>query len=131
MKHASARVAPPLDDDERNDFIRRYLVRCVEEDHRGSDIVLGGYAASWELAKWIKQWARETKPNAILRGIVKDLERAFRRGDVLAKNRIMCGVMEHAFELPAVRPLFDSWKKDGELAEAHQLATDWGRTHEE
>ena len=117
---------PDLLGDDHIEFARRYLLRCIEENPPSGDYLHGGYEAAWELAACLKQW--HNKP---LRGIATDLDKLYRRGDDATRNRILCGVLEHAFENPAVRPFFASWERDEELREAYRLALEWGAAHEE
>ena len=124
--YALTRSHPDLLGDDHIEFARRYLLRCIEENPRGGDYLFGGYEAAWELAACLKQW--RGKP---LRGIANDLDKLYRRGDHAIRNRILCGVLEHAFEEPAVRPFFASWERDEELREAYRLASEWGTAHEE
>lgn len=113
---------PPAD---AADFMRRYLLRCIEENPPSGDYLHGGYEASWELAALLRKWGGRS-----VRGIAVDLERLYRRGDPATKNRILCGVLEHAFEDPALRKSFASWERDEELRDAYRLALEWGEAHE-
>lgn len=114
--------------DQDIDFMRRYLLRCIEENPNPGDYLHGGYEAAWELAACLKQWRTKTpKP---LRGIALDLQKVYRRGDDATRNRIACGVMEHAFEDPALRPYFADWDREEDLREAYKLALEWGAAHE-
>jgi len=117
---------PDLLGDDHIDFSRRYLLRCLEENPRGGDYLHGGYEAAWELAACLKKWS---SPQA-LRGIAIDLDKLYRRGDHATRNRILCGVLEHAFEDPAVRSYFASWERNDDLREAYRLALEWGAAHE-
>jgi hypothetical protein len=129
---ASARIHPELTADEQLDFMRRYLLRCIEENPAPGDYLHGGYEAAWELAASLKQWRRGGgKAAKTLRGVALDLEKIYRRGDPATKNRILCGVLEHAFEDPALRPYFADWDRDEDLREAYKLALEWGAAHEQ
>ena len=117
--------------EEQIDFMRRYLLRCIEENPTPGDYLHGGYQAAWELAGRLKHWrAQGGRATKVLRGIALDLEKIYRRGDDAARNRILCGVLEHAFEDPALRPYFTDWDRDGDLREAYRLALEWGSAHE-
>jgi hypothetical protein len=128
---AWARIQPPPTADEQTDFMRRYLLRCIEENPTPGDYLHGGYEAAWELASTLKHWRTlGGRVAAKIRGVALDLEKIYRRGDQATQNRILCGVMEHAFEDPAVRPYFVDWERDPELREAYKLAVEWGAAHE-
>lgn len=118
--------------EEAADFMRRYLVRCIEENPTPGDHLHGGYEAAWDLAALLKEWRRRGgRVAANLRGIALELEKLYRRGDSATKNRVLCGVLEHAFEDAALRLIFSNWDRDEELREAYNLALDWGESHEE
>ena len=128
---AWSRITPEIPGDEQIEFMRRYLLRCIEENPTPGDYLHGGYEAAWELADCLKHWRAQDGSTAnALRGIAIDLEKAYRRADAAMKNRILCGVMEHAFEDPAVRQYFSNWERDTELREAYKLALEWGSAHE-
>lgn len=127
-----SRIQPELAADEQVEFKRRYLLRCIEENPPSGDYLHGGYEAAWELAGTLKHWRRMGgRAAASLRGIAVDLEKIYRRGDPATRNRVLCGVLEHAFEDPALRPFFSNWERDPELREAYKLAVEWGAAHEE
>lgn len=117
--------------EEAADFMRRYLIRCIEENPAPGDHLHGGYEAAWDLAALLKEWRRRGgRVAATVRGIALELEKLYRRGDPATKNRVLCGVLEHAFEDAALRPYFSNWDRDEELREAYDLAMDWGESHE-
>lgn len=129
--YALAQRHPGILGDDEVEFARRYLLRCLEENPPSNDYLLGGYQAAWELASCLKRWRAEGgKAAKALRGIALDLEKSFRGGDDATKNRILCGILEHAFEDPALRPYFANWERDEELREAYRLGVEWGSAHE-
>ena len=126
----SDRVEMPIE--EQVEFMRRYLLRCILENPAPGEYLHGGYEAAWELASKLKAWRRlGGRAASSIRGIAIDLDRAYRRGDDAARNRVLCGVMEHAFEDPAIRPYFADWERDAEMREVYKLALEWGTAHEE
>ena len=129
-EQAWARITPEIAIDEQIDFMRRYLLRCIEENPSPGEHLHGGYEAAWELAACMKHWrALGGKAAAHVRGISLELEKMYRRAEPAAKNRILCGVLEHAFEEPALRPYFVNWDRDCDLREAYKLAMEWGAAH--
>ena len=117
--------------EEAADFMRRYLMRCIEENPAPGDYLHGGYEAAWDLAALLKSWRRGGGRLAMsIRGTAVELEKLYRRADPATRNRVLCGVLEHAFEDPALRPYFSNWDRD-ELREAYELAMDWGEGHED
>ena len=126
-----SRIAPELTPEEHSEFVRRYLLRCIEENPAPGEHLHGGYEAAWELAAMLRHWRRlGGRPAANIRGIALDLEKIYRRGEPATQNRILCGVLEHAFEDPALRPYFVDWERDADLRDAYKLALEWGSAHE-
>lgn len=126
------RPATQFPPEEAADFMRRYLIRCIEENPAPGNHLHGGYEAAWDLAALLKEWRRRGgRVATTVRGIALELEKLYRRGDSGTKNRVLCGVLEHAFEDAALRPYFSNWDRDEELREAYNLALDWGESHEE
>jgi hypothetical protein len=127
-----ARIQPEISGDEHTDFMRRYLLRCIEENPSSGDHLHGGFEAAWELAAVLKHWRKlGGRIAASIRGAALDLEKIYRRGEPATQNRILCGVLEHAFEDPAIRPYFIDWERDADLREAYKLALEWGSAHEQ
>lgn len=127
-----ARIDPEIPAEEQVEFMRRYLLRCIEENPTPGDYLHGGYEAAWELAACLRTWRRNGgRVAGAIRGIAAELEEIYRRGDAPVRNRILCGVMEHAFEDPAVRKYFAGWDRDCDLREAYKLAAEWGTAHED
>jgi hypothetical protein len=125
-------IQPVMSLEEHAEFTRRYLLRCIEENPSPGEHLHGGYEAAWELAVVLKQWRRRGgRIAATIRGVALDLEKIYRRGEPATQNRVLCGVMEHAFEDPALRPYFVDWERDADLRDAYKLAVEWGSTHEE
>ncbi|HEY0143394.1 MAG TPA: hypothetical protein VGF48_21050 [Thermoanaerobaculia bacterium] len=129
---AYERIDPSFDSEQAIEFTRRYLLRCIEENPSPGELLHGGYEAAWELATLLKEWrTRGGKPADAIRGVAIDLEKVYRRGDTAAKTRVLCGVLEHAFEDAALRRHFSNWERgDAELREAFKLAMEWGLSHE-
>ena len=126
-----ARIQPEIPGEEHTEFMRRYLLRCIEENPSPGDHLHGGFEAAWELAATLKHWRRAGgRIAANIRRIALDLEKIYKRGEPATQNRIQCGVLEHAFEDPAVRPYFVNWERDADLRDAYRLAVEWGTAHE-
>jgi hypothetical protein len=131
-EEAWSRVEPGMPPEEQVGFMRGYLLRCIEENPPPGEHLHGGFEAAWELAAHMKLWRRRGgRVAAHLRGIALDLEKLYRRAEPAARNRILCGVMEHLFEDPALRTLFASWERNEELRDAYRMAMEWGGAHEE
>lgn len=128
---AWTRIQPEPSAEEHLEFMRRYLLRCIEENPPSGDYLHGGFEAAWELAATLKHWRRSGgKMTNMIRGVALDLEKIYRRGEPATQNRILCGVLEHAFEDPAIRPYFVDWERDADLRDAYKLAVEWGSAHE-
>lgn len=131
LDKACARIQPELESEETTALVRRYLLRCIEENPTPDDWVHGGFEAAWELAICLKRWRVDGTPENALRDTVAALKSLYRRADETTRNRILCGVLEHALEDPGVRPYFAEWQRHRDLREAHKLAMEWGMAHEE
>lgn len=131
IARAHERIVPELGD-EAMEFVRRYLLRCIEENPAPGDLLHGGYEAAWELAAMLKQWRQHGGRAAdAVRAVAVDLEKLYRRADPATKNRVLCGVLEHAFEDPGLRRHFTNWDRGShELRDAYKLALEWGEAHE-
>ena len=131
-EEAWSRIQPEIPIEEQVDFMRRYLLRCIDENPPPGEHLHGGYEAAWELAGSMKHWRTlGGRAAAAVRSIAVELEKLYRRADSATQNRILCGVLEHAFEDPALRPYFANWDRDPELRDAYRLAVEWGAAHEE
>jgi hypothetical protein len=130
-ERAWSRIHPEIATHEQVDFMRRYLLRCIEENPTPGQYLHGGYEAAWTLVGCMKHWKKMGgRAASSLRGIAADLEALFRRAEPATQNRIVCGVLEHLFEEPALRAYFAHWDRDCELRDAYQLAAEWGTAHE-
>lgn len=128
---APSRIQPEIPIEEQADFMCRYLLRCIQENPPPGEHLHGGFEAAWELAACLKHWrSLGGKAAAKIRPVALELEKLYRRSEPAVQNRILCGVLEHAFEDPALRPCFAAWNRDRELREAYQLAVEWGSAHE-
>jgi hypothetical protein len=131
MDRAWSRIEPEMPAEEQVAFMLRYLLCCVEENPAPGEFLHGGFQAAWQLASSLKEWRRRGGRVATLaRNAVAQLERLYRGRDAARRNRVLCGVLEHAFEDPEVRPWFAQWDRDCELREAYRLASEWGRAKE-
>ena len=100
--------------DETCGFMTRYLLSCIHENVQDDDgDVASGYEAAWNLAACLKHWAGklpETQP--VMSKAASRLPT--RTGRLMTTSEIACsnGTLEHALEVPAVRPYFAAWKDD-------------------
>ena len=69
--------------------------------------------------------------DAALRYIVSSIRRLYLDRGRLQRQRIVHGLLEHAFECPGLRSIFKSWSRHPELRKAHRDASLWGDTVEE
>ena len=131
VEETPARIDPEMPAEECAEFVRRYLVRCIDENPMPGEYLHGGWEAAWLLAAHMKVWRRrEARGADSLQPVTAELERMYRRADPAVRNRVLCGVLEHAFEDPELRPAFSHWDRDGDLRDAWRLALEWGRAKE-
>ena len=125
---AWGRIEPQLDLDETCTLIREYLLRCIEEDREG-DEVLHRYEAAAVLESWFDHLIDLDGTDAVLQqtaGAVTDL---YLRGDTRIREAIQEGFLEHVFEQVRLRGLFDHWARDPRLQPAWEAALAWGEAH--
>lgn len=123
-------IVPEPDMDETCVFITRYLLRCIHENVRDNDEVPNGYEAAWELAACLKHWADKLpETQAVLSAAAAQFTAAYRAGDEAERECLLNGMLEHALESAAVRPYFDSWRRDTMLSGAWRLAMEWAIAH--
>jgi hypothetical protein len=111
--------------------MRRYLLRCIEENPAPGDHLHGGYEAAWELAAALKQWRRARRTlAATCRGVALDFEKhlsARRARDAEPHPLRRHGARVRRSRHPAVLCV---WERDEDLRDAYKLAVEWGSTHE-
>ena len=127
---AYCRIKPELGMVATCNFIKDYLMRCLAENPEAGDYIHSGYEAAWELAGWLKHLENlGADTEQVIRQVASDVEGLYRRSDRDARERIINGFLEHVFERPSLRRLFDRWRQDPELGEAYTLASEWGDAH--
>lgn len=132
IETASSRIEPELPVEECADLVRRYLVRCIVENPLPGEMLHGGWQAAWLLAAHMKAWRRRGgTAGAAVEALRSELEQMYRRDDPALRSRILCGLLEHAFEEPSLRASFAHWDRDCELRDAYRLAMEWGRSKEQ
>jgi hypothetical protein len=131
LSQTHCRVHPVPDPMERWSFIRKYLLRCIQQNPP-SNHVHSGYEAAWELAGWIKSWALGLPGSRQALEVAEhDLAAAWKTGDDGVRDRLVNGTLEHALEKACVRPFFAHWENDPSLNEAWQPAMSWATTRGE
>ena len=120
-------IEPEPDMDETCGFMTRYLLSCIHENVQDDDgDVASGYEAAWNLAACLKHWAGklpETQP--VMSKAASKIADAYRTADDDERDRLLNGTLEHALEVPAVRPYFAAWKDDPVLGKPWRLAMEW------
>lgn len=123
-------IQPDLDWNAIRPFVLAYLIRCIRDD-RGSELTHSGYEAAWELAAILKFWAKYDELSSLVQQAEQELARSYISGDDALRDRIVNGTVEHALELPCVRPYFARWESHPELRNAWSLAMLWAKAHED
>jgi hypothetical protein len=127
------RIEPTIAGDTQCRFMLRFLVDCIRENDAGGDqphSVMTQFEAATELTSCLKHWLGRANPQ-IFREAAVQLERLFKASDADTRNRIETFTLEHILEAPALRPYFEYWERDPELATAFAAALAWGRAHEQ
>lgn len=117
----SARVTPPLSDDEFSQLSVEYLKRCLLGAQEG-EWVQSRFEAAWALVSWLARHAKQ--PNAKAVDFVRWLGDSYKANPRL-RNVVITGLLEHVLGSKDVDRLFASWERDPELAQALSSAREW------
>jgi hypothetical protein len=115
---AWVRITPAPTRDEQCGFMADYLLGCIAADRSADDFVHSGFAAGYELAAWLKHLATMPGTELVISRGAESLAELFKASDDATRNRIETAALEHALELPALRPFFTAWASDPVLAGA-------------
>jgi hypothetical protein len=114
---------------EIRDFMRRYLERCLVEDHTNSTYAESPYLAAHSVRAWFsREWGR----NRAVAGEIRDwLASICRCGDQRVREAVLLGTLEHLFQDDAIAEYFMTWERDPMLSplvsEARRLADGFRR----
>jgi len=111
-------------------FMAEYLLRCIGADRKDDDVVHTGLEAGRELAAWLTHLVRRPDTRLMIADVTTRLRDLFRSSDAATRFRIETATLEHALEIPALRPFFESWGTDPVLRDAFEAALAWGEAHE-
>ena len=64
-----------------------------------------------------------------LAAAVNELAALYRQSDEETRRCIIDGGLEHLFEEPGARALFEHWRSDKELSVAYREAAEWADDH--
>lgn len=126
---AWSRIQPPLTMGEQCSFMAAYLLDCLETNPQSGNWTHSGFEAAWELASWLKHLDDTSGTVHVLQNVAQEIERIYRRADRETKDRIMAGLLDHAFEQKTVRRFFAHWQRDPVLRRAYELCAEWGDAH--
>ncbi|TFY97099.1 hypothetical protein [Ramlibacter humi] len=117
----SARVTPPLSEDEFAQLSVEYLKRCLLGTQEG-EWVQSRFEAAWALVSWLARQAKQPSVNAV--GFVRWLGDSY-KANLELRNVVITGLLEHVLGSKDVDRLFISWECDPELAQALSSAREW------
>lgn len=126
---AWSRIQPALTKDEQCSSMAAYLLECLETNPTSGNLVHSGYEAAWELAAWLKHLDDISGTEDVLQHVAQEIERIYRSADSKTKDRIMAGLLDHAFEQKNLRRFFAHWLYDPALRRAYALCSEWGDAH--
>ena len=127
---AWSRVQPELTMDEHSAFLADYLLECLASNPQSDDDFLhSGFEAGHSLTGWLKHLIAIPETASVISQVATRLEELYRAGDLVTRNRIETGALEHILEKPALRPYFSHWQTDSVLCEAYEPALLWGLAH--
>jgi hypothetical protein len=114
---------PGLSDDERLKICLDFLEAGLAGTF-GDSIPDGPYVLAHTTLGWLRQLLASGTPTdlAAASTVVSMLERVARAGPPAARDVIVLGVLEHAFEEPQTRAAFAGWADDPELGPLYREA---------
>jgi hypothetical protein len=116
----AARINPPIDIYEVSAFLRRYFGRCITENPQ-SEWSDSRYSAGWDLARWLRHWAKSKDLDAAELEIwTRWLGELYKKGDDAIRLSIETATLEHVLDDSEVARIFRDWLKDPELAAGYQ-----------
>jgi hypothetical protein len=112
-----------LSEDERLEISLTFLEAALSGRY-GDRITDGPYVLAHTVQAWLRRLsARDgSEDRAATAEIVSMLERLARTGDAAARDVLVLGILEHALDEDALRPLFAHWARDPELAPLYEEA---------
>lgn len=117
----SARVTPPLSEDEFAQLSLEYFKRCLLGSQEG-EWVQSRFEAAWALVSWLARQAKQSSATAA--DFVRWLGDSYKAYPEL-RNVVITGLLEHVLGSKDVDRLFTSWERDPELAQALSSAREW------
>lgn len=119
------RIRPPLTFSQGYRFTKKYYERCFLENPEG-EWTNNRYEAGWDLVNWFAfLWRDATAPRSALGELKKWMAKLYKEGDQDLRRCLVNATLEHLFEQPKIRRLFDDWKADPVLSVAHAEALEW------
>lgn len=129
---AWSRIEPGLEPHETCAVIRRYLLRCIEENPQNDrdDWAFTPFEAAMQMEAWFDYLADKTDDSSeILRESAAAITDAYLRGDSEVRRTIEQSFLEHVLEQTRMRPLFEHWATHEQLREAWAAAIAWADEH--
>ena len=124
------RIKPELGPEATCGLIQHYLLECIRLNITGSDDVQGRWEATQSLHAWFCHLMEMDEDNSfILKQAANAITDLFLAGDDDIRNAIEQGFLEHALEMPALRPYFEHWSNHDQLSNAWKRALQWGEAH--
>lgn len=125
LRDFSAKILlePPLSESVRDDFYRSYLARVMMEGSAS----LTAHGAGYEIVRWMMDLLPQEKSEARLLALRDWLGSTYLRFSAAHRDVLVNGALEHVFERPELRRLFEPWRKHPVLARAYSEADLWRR----
>lgn len=126
------RMQPELGPNTTCGLIQRYLLECVQANVLGNEQIPNRYEATQDLHAWFCHLAEMDEDNTeILKRAAGAITELYLASDADVRNAIEAGFLEHALEMTALWPYFESWSADTRLSGAWHRALEWGKAHPE
>ena len=118
------RVSPLLSFDEVFVFMLHYYEFCLRTDPK-SQWANSRYSAGWELTRWFVKLWHEKREVKYFQAIKSLLERLYITGDRELKTCIEHAIVEHLFEIKAIRDFCRDWRDNVQLQTAYEEGMLW------
>ncbi len=125
------RIQPELGRDTTCRLVLHYLLECIRQNVTGNDEVEDRWEAARTLHAWFCSLNEKKGTASVLKGAAEAITRTFLEGDTEIRNAVEQGFLEHALEMPGLRPYFEHWASDDRLRPAWSRAIEWGDAHPE
>lgn len=116
-------IQPQFKQEELDDLVVKYLLRCLVEDQE-SEWIHSKYESAWALADWFNSVIDNSKYSSKIAALVEHLRDLYLAHQEL-RTVLLNGLLEHIYSSPTARKFFSHWQDDPLLKSALDEAGLW------